>query len=83
MKELSGHILYHYETCPFCLRVRDAMKRLDINMELRNAREENFKEELIQGGGKKQVPCLRIEKDGDATTWMYESDAIVEYLENL
>ena len=29
------------------------------------------KAELIAGGGKKQVPCLRIEDTG-GTRWMYE-----------
>jgi glutathione S-transferase len=35
--------------------------------------------ELLKGGGKGQVPCLRIESQGQ-TEWMFESDAIINYL---
>lgn len=34
---------------------------------------------LLKGGGKGQVPCLRIESQGNIE-WMYESDAIINYL---
>ena len=40
------------------------------------------KAELIDGGGKKQVPCLRIQK-GKEIEWLYESDAIIDYFQNL
>jgi glutathione S-transferase len=36
--------------------------------------------ELIAGGGKSQVPCLRIEDDEGGVRWMYESIEIVQYL---
>jgi len=36
--------------------------------------------ELIAGGGKIQVPCLRVEnKDGDVR-WIYETSEIIRYL---
>ena len=35
--------------------------------------------ELLEGGGKGQVPCLRIKSQGKIE-WMYESDAIINYL---
>jgi glutaredoxin 2 len=38
-----------------------------------------YKAELIAGGGKKQVPCLRIEDTG-GTRWMYESRDIIRFL---
>ena len=38
------------------------------------------KAELIAGGGKKQVPCLRIEDEKDGVRWMYESSDIIRYL---
>jgi len=34
----------------------------------------------MQGGGKTQVPCLRIEQAGGEVEWMYESDDIIRYL---
>jgi glutathione S-transferase len=34
---------------------------------------------LVNQGGKLQVPCLRIEKDGKVE-WLYESSSIINYL---
>jgi glutaredoxin len=69
--------------CPFSVKVRRALKRLSLNIETRDAlREESSREELLQGGGKIKVPCLRItDEQGDAT-WMYESSAIIAYLQS-
>jgi len=39
-----------------------------------------FKAELISGGGKKQVPCLRIEMENNKIQWLYESRDIIRYL---
>jgi glutathione S-transferase len=36
--------------------------------------------ELIAGGGKDQVPCLRIENEDGEVRWLYESIDIVRYL---
>jgi len=36
--------------------------------------------ELLQGGGRGMVPCLRIER-GDEVEWMYESMDIIRYLD--
>jgi glutathione S-transferase len=39
--------------------------------------------ELLQGGGRSMVPCLRIERVGEQGTeveWMYESMDIMRYL---
>jgi glutathione S-transferase len=36
--------------------------------------------ELIAGGGKGQVPCLRIETDDGNVRWLYESADIIAYL---
>jgi glutaredoxin 2 len=36
--------------------------------------------ELVAGGGKSQVPCLRIESENGEVRWMYESVDIVRYL---
>ena len=35
-----------------------------------------------QGGGQNQVPCLKITDDKGETTWLYESSAIIQYLQN-
>ena len=74
--------LYHFDTCPFCLRVRRGLARMGVEVELRNIhRDRSRYDELVRGGGKQQVPCLRIEhEDGDAE-WLYESSDIVVWLE--
>lgn len=73
--------LYHFPTCPFCLKSRRVMKRLSLNIELRDARNnENHRAALVAGGGKPQVPCLLITDDEGKETWLYESDAINAYL---
>lgn len=73
-------VLYHFPTCPFCLKSRRIMRRLSLNIELRNARSnETHRAALIAGGGKPQVPCLLITDDNGQQTWLYESDAINTY----
>jgi glutaredoxin len=75
-------VLYEFRMCPFSVKVRRAIKRLSLNIETRDAkREPSSRKELLQGGGEIQVPCLRITDDQGNTTWMYESDAIIEYLQ--
>ncbi len=82
-KNTQGLALYHFESCPFCQKVRRAMADLGVDIELRDTRQNPaYREEQVAGGGKGQVPCLRIEKD-DEVTWMYESDVIIDYIKAL
>lgn len=72
--------LYQFHACPFCIRTRRAIRRLNILIELRDAQNDpGHREALLRGGGKIQAPCLRIE-DESGTRWLYESRAIIEYL---
>ena len=76
--------LYHLPSCPFCIKVRRTMKREGLNIELRNINSNNtFSEELIREGGKRTVPCLRIEKEDGQVQWLYESSDVVSYLQRL
>lgn len=75
--------LYQYHMCPFCVKVRRTIKRLNLNIELRDAKEEPYGSELEKEGGKKQVPCLKITHSDGSVNWMYESDLINQYLEKL
>ena len=73
--------LYHYDSCPFCVRVTRVLERLGVDCELRNTQlEPSRREELVEGGGRSQVPCLRIEGEEGSVTWLYESADIIEYL---
>ena len=74
--------LYHFPTCPFCLKARRAMQRLSLNIELRNAQHDPVhRQALFTGGGKIQTPCLRITDAQGRDEWLYESRAIIAYLE--
>ncbi len=74
--------LYQYEACPFCVKVRRAMKRQSLNIETRDAKRcLTSKDELMAGGGQMKVPCLRIDNGQAPTRWLYESSDIISYLE--
>lgn len=74
--------LYQYAACPFCVKVRRAMKRNSLFINVRDAKRcESSRKELIEKGGKLKVPCLRIEKAAGEVQWMYESSDIIHYLE--
>lgn len=73
--------LYHYKACPFCVKVQRTIKRESLNIETRDAkRSAQAKDELVSGGGKLKVPCLRIEDEQGQVSWMYESSDIIAYL---
>lgn len=72
--------LYQLPACPFCVKVRRAMKRQGLQLNIRDINNENYREELLNGGGKAKVPCLKIEEPNKPVTWLYESNDIIEYL---
>ncbi len=73
--------LYQFHACPFCVKVRRSMIRLNLNIELRDAKnDEQSRQELLEEGGRIKVPCLRIQ-EGAQVTWLYESKAIISYLD--
>jgi glutathione S-transferase len=78
---IEGLALYCSEGCFFCTRVYHAMARCGIDFEVRDVRRDPARrDELIRGGGRSQVPCLRIET-AEGVEWLYESGDIVRYLE--
>ncbi len=73
--------LYHYDSCPFCARVRSHIEALALNIEFRNTQmTPGVRDELVAGGGKGQVPALRIQDEDGNVEWMYESSDIMGYL---
>ena len=75
--------LYQYLTCPFCVKVRRELTRLNLAIELRDAHNDpKWRAELEREGGMQQVPCLKIPdtKAKNGYRWMYESDDIIAYL---
>lgn len=79
--ECAKLALYHFQTCPFCIKVRHEMGRLSLPISLRDAQhDEQHREALLQGGGKVQTPCLRITGEEGQVQWLYESGDIIQYL---
>jgi glutaredoxin len=73
--------LYQFSTCPFCIKVRQEMRRLSLPIEKRDAQHHAaHRNELLQGTGATQVPCLRITEANGQTRWLQDSAAIVAYL---
>ena len=81
-EQIAGLSLYQFKACPFCVKVRRALKRNSLNIPIYDAKRDEFRRgELLQGGGKIKVPCLRIEEKNGDVRWMYESNDIIDYLE--
>ena len=91
-QQTAGLVLYHFEACPFCVKVRRHIRRLGLNIEMRDIKiTRAYGDELKKEGGQWQAPCLRIVA-GPGTTgadgqvvkdqWMYESDDINAYLDS-
>ena len=73
--------LYQYFACPFCIKTRRAIHRLNLPIALRDAQNDpEHRAALATDGGKIQVPCLRID-ELSGTRWLYESSDIIAYLE--
>ena len=70
--------LYYRPTCAFCRRVLAVVDRLAIKVELKDISEEAIIVELEAKADSLKVPYLVDEKNSLA---MYESDAIVDYLQ--
>ncbi|MCW1247093.1 glutathione S-transferase N-terminal domain-containing protein [Pseudomonas sp. SAICEU22] len=76
-----GLTLYQFHACPFCVKTRRTLRRLNVPVALRDAKNnQQDRQTLLEQGGRIKVPCLRIEENGE-TTWMYESKVIIEYLD--
>jgi len=81
-EKASNLSLYQYPACPFCVKVRWAMRRYSLHIEVRNAKENaNHSDALLANGGVLKVPCLRIDHADADSEWLYESSDIITYLE--
>lgn len=73
--------LYQFSTCPFCIKVRQEMRRLSLDIRRLDAQQQGpGREALLKGGGEVKVPCLRIDDDPAGVRWLYESGQIIAYL---
>lgn len=77
----SNMALYQFSACPFCVKTRRTFRRLNLEIETRDAaNNQKHRSELSEQGGQIKVPCLKISEHGN-TTWMYESNEIIKYLD--
>lgn len=78
IKNLS---LYHYHSCPYCKATRQEINRIGLEIpKLDIQKNGRHRLDLIHGGGKGQVPCLRIDLKNGSSQWLYESGQIIQFL---
>jgi len=72
-------LLYEFEGCPFCRKVREALSILDLEAMVYPCPKggHRYRDEVIRRGGKAQFPFL---VDPNSGREMYESGDIVDYL---
>ena len=76
----TGLALYQYTTCPFCIKVRQEMRRLSLDIPHVDAQHAGpARSELLAQGGQTKVPCLKI-TDAAGSRWLYDSEKIIGYL---
>lgn len=70
--------LYYKESCPFCQRVLQMAENLGVEFDLKDIQDdEAVATELVEKGGKRQVPYL-VDTEKDVA--MYESGDIIDYI---
>lgn len=73
---MSDYKLFVGTACPHCRKVENFLEENDIKIDVVNINEDrDAMMELIQKGGKRQVPCLF--HDGK---YLYESNDIIDFL---
>ena len=76
-----GLALYQYKTCPFCIKTRQEMRRLSLDIAKVDAQHAGpARTELLQGGGQTKVPCLKITDAAGSSRWLYDSEKIIASL---
>ncbi|WP_114972647.1 glutaredoxin family protein [Rhodoferax ferrireducens] len=80
-QQCQSIVLYQYRTCPFCIKVRQEMRRLSLKIERLNVQKMGKnREDLMLGGGQVKLPCLKITDQAGNSQWLYDSGEIVAYL---
>ena len=80
-KQTKYFTIYQFEACPFCVKVRRFMRKNNLKINLKDAKNnKTFKSELVNEGGKHKVPCLKIAKKYSKIIWLYESTEIIKFL---
>jgi hypothetical protein len=81
-QDCKSLVLYHYKTCPFCLKVRQEMARLSLDIERRDAQHNaTHRADLVDAIGKAKVPCLKVTDSTGHSEWLLDSKVIMAYLQ--
>jgi glutaredoxin len=79
----ESYVLFHYDGCPFCARVQRFLDSRGIVLPQRDIlADPAARRELVAGGGRPTVPCLKITSADGRVRWLYESLDIIDYLES-
>eukprot|EP00640_Fibrocapsa_japonica_P003231 CAMPEP_0113952756 /NCGR_PEP_ID=MMETSP1339-20121228/90599_1 /TAXON_ID=94617 /ORGANISM="Fibrocapsa japonica" /LENGTH=328 /DNA_ID=CAMNT_0000961417 /DNA_START=165 /DNA_END=1151 /DNA_ORIENTATION=- /assembly_acc=CAM_ASM_000762 len=72
-------VIYEFEGCPFCRKLREALCILELDVEFRPCPKDGgkYRPEVVERGGKAQFPYM---VDPNTGTEMYESGDIIRYL---
>ena len=74
--------LYEMPLCPYCCKVRRRIRGLGLNISsLDIVRDDAAYNALMEATHSTQVPCLNISEPGMEPRWLFESNDIVNYLE--
>jgi glutaredoxin len=80
---ILGFYIISLSCLSFCVKVRRVIKKYNLSLRLVDPRNCNTEmQDLMKGGGKLKVPCLRIQNNKEGTIWMYESSSIISFLES-
>ena len=73
-------ILYQFEQCPFCAKVRNKLKEMNLRYEKINVsydREDPVRKELLEKSGVATVPVIMV-----GGKYIGDSAEIIKYLED-
>lgn len=75
---LNTLTLFKKDACPFCQKVMGFLQANGIEIPMKDiVKNPEYKDELVEKGGKNQVPCLMIGEEP-----LYESDDIIQYFKD-
>ncbi len=81
-QDCQSLVLYHYKTCPFCMKVRHEIARQSLKIRHVDAQPPGIdRDTLTREGGQTKVPCLKITDASGDSQWLYDSEKIIGYLQ--
>ena len=77
-------ILYQFEECPYCAKVRGVLEGKGLKYEKVNVvrnREDSLRKKLAEKSGVLTVPVLKVRDGKGKEEYIGESEKIIEFLE--